>query len=106
MVRMPRRTRVLARSVAPVKSSAMQPSSRLSPSPIRAEPDDGIGPKLEPREASQSLSCLFEEARIGRGLFKGGLVQKMNSGWTSKAGELELARLAREIGEPKLHAAA
>ncbi len=32
MVRMPPRTSMLARSVAPVKSSAMQPSSTVTPS--------------------------------------------------------------------------
>src|SRR5580765_2372099 len=61
-VRMPWRTRVLARSVAPVRSSAMQPRSSATVGllPRRREPGHGVGPELHAAGAAQLLAGFFE----------------------------------------------
>src|SRR4026207_1719862 len=104
MVRMPPRTSVLARSVAPVKSSAMQPRRSFPTSPIRTQPGDGVGPKLQGRDASHRLSALFEEAWVGGGLPKSRLVRDRDPRRPFKSLGLELALFVCEIGEPKSRA--
>src|SRR5262249_30084428 len=70
-VRMPWRTRVLARSVAPVRSSAMQPrrSATATLLPRRRQPGHGVGTELHGAGASHLLTRLLEPGGIGgRGL--------------------------------------
>src|SRR5215210_2539217 len=99
MVRMPPRTRVPARSVAPVKSSAMQPSSSCSG--IGGEPGHCIRAKLQGRHLPQRLAMLGKEGRIARCLFEGGLIEYMQTGAPVKSGDLHLALVACQIGKPQ-----
>src|SRR6185295_8812843 len=77
-VRMPWRTSVLARSVAPVRSSAMQPRSSATAGllPRRRQSGDRVGAELHAAGAAQLLAGLLEPGRIGRRRLEAVLVQQ------------------------------
>src|SRR5687767_12586894 len=98
---MPRRTRVLARSVAPVKSSAMQPSRSSGPSGISGEPGHRIRTKLDAGYLLQSLPAPGEKTWIDDRLYKGGFIEHVNPRGAVKTRQLHLARSAGQVGEPE-----
>src|SRR5215510_5445018 len=78
-VRMPWRTSVLARSVAPVRSSAMQPRSSATAGllPRRRQPGHRVGAELQAACAAHLLARLLQPGGIGGRELEAVLVQQM-----------------------------
>src|SRR5215813_6560299 len=121
-VRIPWRTSVFARSVAPVRSSAMQPRSRVpaamrratagDPTPRRLfaggrDAGDGVGTQRQRAGLARLGATLLEEGRIRRRRAEAVLVQFVNDDG-ALAGPVDLHRLlaAGKVGEPQHQAAA
>src|SRR6185312_956909 len=103
-VRMPWRTSVLARSVAPVRSSAMQPRSSATAGllPRRRQAGDRVGAELHAAGAAQLLAGLLEPGRIGGRRLEAVLIQQMQRHRRlAEAADLHALLAAGKIGEPQ-----